>query len=211
MRENTRDIPIHRDYYDLGFNMYKKNKIRFKTGITVLCGCNGAGKTTLLRQLREYLKKEKIPHTYFDNLTDGGQNSRQKAGALQDFKFLIPATLSSEGENIIMNIERLSYEIGKFIANGSIDSSERWILLDAVDSGLSVDNICELKEDLFETIFEYDGDKYDIYIIVVANEYEMARGEQCFDVYNGKYITFKDYEEYRDFIIKSRELKNKRN
>ena len=211
MRENTREIPLHRDYYDLGFNMYKKNKIKLKTGVTVLCGCNGTGKTTLLRQLREYLKKERIPHIYFDNLTDGGQNARQKAGALQDFKFLIPATLSSEGENIIMNIERLSYKIGGFIANGSIDSSVRWILLDAVDSGLSVDNICELKEDLFKTIFKYDGDKYDIYIVVVANEYEMARGEQCFDVYNGKYITFENYEEYRDFVLKSRELKNKRN
>ena len=40
---------------------------------------------------------------------------------------------------------------------------------------------------------------------------KLCRGEQCFDVYNGKYTTFKDYEDYRDFILKSREWKEKRN
>ena len=38
----------------------------------------------------------------------------------------------------------------------------------------------------------------------------MARDEQCFDVYNGKYVKFTDYEEYRDFILQSREWKNQR-
>ena len=86
---------------------------------------------------------------------------------------------------------------------------ERWILLDAVDSGLSVDNIVDIKEDLFKTILEYNFGN-EIYIIVSANEYEMARGEKCFDVYNGKYVEFKDYEEYRDFIVESKEWKHQR-
>ena len=50
----------------------------------------------------------------------------------------------------------------------------------------------------------------DTVIVVSANEYEMARGENCFDVYNGKYIKFKDYEEYRQFILDSKEIKEKR-
>ena len=41
----------------------------------------------------------------------------------------------------------------------------------------------------------------DVYIIVAANTYELARNEKCFDVVNGKYISFKDYEEYRKFIL----------
>jgi hypothetical protein len=86
---------------------------------------------------------------------------------------------------------------------------ERWILLDAIDSGLSVDNIVKLKEELFKTILEYNEGN-EIYIIVSANEYEMARQEQCFDVYNGKYITFNDYEEYRQFILETNEIKLQR-
>ena len=49
-----------------------------------------------------------------------------------------------------------------------------------------------------------------VYIIVTANGYEMARNENCFDVYNGKYVKFKDYEDYRQFVLKSKEIKEKR-
>lgn len=38
----------------------------------------------------------------------------------------------------------------------------------------------------------------------------MARGEQCFDVYNGKYITFKDYKDYRNMILESKKWKEAR-
>ena len=88
-------------------------------------------------------------------------------------------------------------------------SNERWILLDAIDSGLSVDNVVDVKELLFKTILEHNFGK-EIYIVVSANEYELARNEKCFDVYNGKYIKINNYEEYRDFILKSKEEKNER-
>ena len=74
---------------------------------------------------------------------------------------------------------------------------------------MSVDNIVDIKEQLFKTILKYNYGN-EIYIIISANEYEMARDEQCFDVYNGKYVKFTDYEEYRDFILQSREWKNQR-
>ena len=38
----------------------------------------------------------------------------------------------------------------------------------------------------------------------------MARGEKCFDTWLCKYIDIKSYEEYREFILKSRERKDKR-
>ena len=50
----------------------------------------------------------------------------------------------------------------------------------------------------------------DLYIIISANEYELARNEECFDVSNGKSIRFKDYEDYRKFIINNRKKKDKR-
>ena len=43
-----------------------------------------------------------------------------------------------------------------------------------------------------------------------ANAYEMARGENCFDVVNGRYISIKSYEKYRSVVLKSRDKKNKR-
>lgn len=51
----------------------------------------------------------------------------------------------------------------------------------------------------------------EIYIIISATRYEMATGEQCLDVYNGKYVTFKNYDEYRNMVLESRKWKEERN
>ena len=74
---------------------------------------------------------------------------------------------------------------------------------------MSVDNIVDIKEYLFKTILKHNYGN-EIYIVISANEYEMARGEQCFNVYNGKYVTFKDYEDYRNLVLQSKEWKNLR-
>ena len=62
---------------------------------------------------------------------------------------------------------------------------------------------------MFNVILEYNFGN-EIYIVVSANEYEMASGEQCFDVYNGKYVKFKDYEDYRNLVMETREIKDAR-
>ena len=227
----SRRFVLERDYYEEGVNLYKKKTVTIDPGVTVLVGCNGIGKTTFLRQLRSKLKKSNIPYIEYDNLHNGGSYSVSEAGFNEDFAFLATAIQSSEGENIIMNIEKLASELGDFVKTGKVkeknpfakifktinDSetekkvfiSARWILLDAVDSGLSVDNIVDIKEYLFKTILEHNFGN-EIFIVISANEYEMANGERCFDVYNGKYITFKDYEEYRNMILKSKKWKEER-
>lgn len=203
-----RKFKIYKDYNDMGCDIYKKGTITINSGVTILVGCNGMGKTTLLHQLKRTLEKDDIPLISFDNLTNGGSNARSKAGFYGDMEFLATSLCSSEGENIVLNLGKLAGEIGRFVKKNK-NSPEMWILLDAVDSGLSVDNIVDVKEYLFKTIID-DNPNSDIYIIVSANEYELARNENCFDVYNGKYIKFKDYEEYRDYILNSRKEKDKR-
>ena len=230
----SRKFKLIKDYYEEGFSIYKKGTIEIKPGVTVLVGCNGIGKTTLLYQIRDGLKKDNIPYVFFDNLHDGGSNSISEAGFYGNFGFMATAMCSSEGENIVMNMGNLAARLGQFVKTGEdpkekkytqlarsiaqingeeIEESEipkeRWILLDAVDSGLSVDNIVDIKEQLFKIILEYNYGN-EIYIVISANEYEMARGEQCFDVYNGKYVTFKDYEEYRNLVLQSKEWKYQR-
>lgn len=230
----SRKIQLIRDYYNNGYNLYKRKTIEIKPGVTVLVGCNGIGKTTLLHQMQDNLNKNKIPNIMFDNLHHGGGKSISSACFHNDFGFAATAMCSSEGENIVLNMEQFTNRLGYFVANGIDEEqarhtrlvqsfqringetveeapvpNERWILLDAVDSGLSIDNIVDIKEALFKTILEYNYNN-EIYIIVSANEYEMARGEHCFDVYNGKYVKLKDYDTFRDFILQSKEFKNQR-
>lgn len=228
----SRKFKLEPDWYGEDIRMYKKKTITLEEGVTVLVGCNGIGKTTLLQQIKESLTKQKIPVLSFDNLHEGGSKSLSSAAFNGDWAFAATAMASSEGENIIMNVGQLAGILRHFIETGQVSkpsdklarafarsmwgdkaeevtSKERWLLLDAIDSGLSVDNVVDIKEQLFKTILETKGDK-EVYILVTANAYEMARGEQCFDVYNGKYIKLKTYEAYRKFILKTRDMKSQR-
>lgn len=202
-----REFNIIRDPNDCG-NLYYRSKVAFEPGVTVLIGCNGCGKTTLIRQIKRLLDKEDIPYVAYDNLHDGGSNARQKAGFYGDVEFMATSMCSSEGENIVLNMGNMARSMGG-LTRKHPDAKELWFLFDAVDSGLSIDNVVDIKEYLFKTVFEHNKDK-DIYIIISANAYEMCRGEKCFDTYLCKYIDINSYDEYRDFVLKSRERKDKR-
>ena len=201
---------IIRNYYNEKEYIYNKKNIEFEEGLTVLVGCNGSGKSTLLYQIKDLCEESNIPCYYFDNLTEGGSNAREKAGFYGDVDFLAKSLCSSEGENINLNITNCASKIGNFVRKNK-NSKKLFILMDAVDSGLSVDYVIELKEDLFKVILQDTLIKgIETYIIVSANEYEMTRNEKCFLIPDMKYKTFKDYDEYRDFVIESRNKKNKR-
>lgn len=230
----SRIIKTWRNPYDEGFTPTRPKQIEIQPGLTVLVGCNGAGKTTLLQNIQSELKKEKIPCHLYNNLSDGGSNSVGNAFFNDDYSLGATLMCSSEGETISHNIGMLVSKMRNFIVNGEVVdktsrmqkafqklleddneeqtklSNERWLLLDAIDSGLSVDNVVEVL-DVFNLMIE-DAKNFgvDLYIVVSANEYELCRRNQCFNVNSGKYITFKDYEDYRKFIMKSRERKDKR-
>ena len=201
---------IIRDYYNEKEYIYNKKNIELEEGLTVLVGCNGSGKSTLLHQIKYLCKQSNIPCYYFDNLTEGGSGARSKASFYGDFSFLAESLCSSEGENINLNMTNCANKIGKFVRNNK-SAKKIFILLDAIDSGLSIDYVIELKKDLLKTILSDTLRKgIETYIIVSANEYEMARNEKCFLIPDMRYKTFENYDKYRDFIIDSRNKKNKR-
>lgn len=222
-------IKTWRDPYDSGFSPTKPTTINIEEGLTVLVGCNGAGKTTLLNNIKEEMKKQNIPCNLYDNLRDGGSNSLSEAFFNENIELGASLWTASEGEAIKINFGNSSTKIREFLKTGFYNSksnrfarlfsdkkepeevgNQRVLLFDAVDSGLSVDSIVEVKE-VFNLILE-DAKQFGVetYIVISANEYELARGSNCFDVNAGEYIKFNDYEDYRTFILKSRKTKEKR-
>lgn len=222
-------IKTWRDPYDSGFSPTKPTTINIEEGLTVLVGCNGAGKTTLLNNIKEEMKKQNIPCNLYDNLRDGGSNSLSEAFFNENIELGASLWTASEGEAIKINFGNSSTKIREFLKTGFYNSksnrfarlfsdkkepeevgNQRVLLFDAVDSGLSVDSIVEVKE-VFNLILE-DAKQFGVetYIVISANEYELARGSNCFDVNAGRYIKFNDYEDYRTFILKSRKAKEKR-
>lgn len=205
----SRRFKIEREYYEDGMLLYKKQHATFEPGLTVLIGCNGCGKTTLIKQIkREVQDKLKLPCVYYDNVNKGGKSSMSEALFFNDMSFAASMFSASEGEGIALNLQKVAAQIGYMFKSYS-NSEEYWILLDAIDSGLSVDAVTDVKEYLFKTVFEEFTDK-NIYIIVSANEYEMARGEKCYDTVNCRYVNVKTYERYRNIVLKSRNFKDER-
>ena len=230
-----REFKITEDYYNTGV-LFKKSTITIQPGLTVLVGCNGTGKTTLLNHIKDKLNKDKIPCYHYNNLKDGGTakaNEYMSKGKIEAVSTLLT---SSEGENINNNLYYMAEDIGSFVRHGKSEAdrsfdlfaeliigsnsksdttkdkgkNERWILLDAIDSGFSIDNVIELKDFLHMIVNDGKKTGIDIYIVTVANEYELAANEQCLDVYNGEYRTFESYEEYKEFVLDSRKIKDER-
>ena len=233
MNSRSRNFRFHKDVYDKGVNIYKKGSATIYPGITVLVGCNGSGKTTLMHIIKEKLTEHKIPLIYYNNLLDGGNDSMQEALMRGNMEFLIESALSSEGERIVLNLRKVIDQILYFMKNRTIKKSssvalmeslrrasgisdtdesdnapdELWILIDAADSGLSIDNIIDLKFVLNRAILDNRTGKT-FYIVVSCNEYEMCEGEQCFDVHKMKYVSIKSYSKFKKVVLESRKYKD---
>ncbi len=228
----SRAFKTWRNPYGEGFNTCRMKEVTINPGVTVLVGCNGAGKSTLLHNIKSELKKENIPVFMYDNEKDGGSHSITESLYDGDVTFGATALCSSEGENISLNLYKIATKLKKFIETGdsrdkltkafeslllSSDeeselelSNERWILLDAMDSGYSIDNVIEMKS-FFQLVIEDAANQgKEVYIVISSNEYELAHESNCFDVMEGKYIQFKSYIGYKNFILKTRTKKNKR-
>lgn len=206
--------------FDDSFRLYSRKDIGFNPGLTVLVGCNGSGKSTLLTLLNDQLmsiaRKDKsiLLLCYDDKGPDGSANLASKFSFFQRFDLVSQAMTESEGEKIMHGICEQARHIGHKIktkrTSESKDYKEIWVLLDAVGSGLSIDGIISVKEDLFNVIAK-DNPNTDIYFIVSTNEYEFVNGkEDCIDVTTFKHMRFESYDEYKRFILKTRKKKDKR-
>ena len=222
---NSRSIPVWKDPFNAGFELFDPKEIVFNEGVTILTGCNGAGKSTLLRCIESNLVKDHIPCMKFNNFNSYNRTI-ERALFKGRYDVVSTAVISSEGENITIGLGDKVKRIHDFLENGEYDelpfgfldekkeevkSKERWILLDAIDSGWSIDNIIVFKQ-LLEAIQE-DAVQLGVtvYIIITANSYEMCIWHRCIDVYTGEYITFANYDAYKEYILMTAARKEQRN
>lgn len=201
-----RQFKIESRYYDDDRKLYKHSTMEFNPGITILIGCNGSGKTTLLHQIKTQLDKTDTPNILYDNLHDGGSNGMSKAFFHNDIQLAATMVCSSEGEQISLNLGTAARKFGYMMSHS--EGNERWVLLDAIDSGLSIDQVQEVKNNLFHFMLEQEKNR-ELYIICSANEYEMCVGEPCFNIVDGKYVEINSYEDYKKEILNTRKYKDK--
>lgn len=202
-----RSFKIGRCPHEPGLQVYKKGAHSFKPGISILVGCNGSGKSTAFTYIQDILKENDIPVFKYSNLTEGGNTARESALFYGNLNLLAEQITSSEGENIVINIGTMAQKLGSFVGRNK-EKGEIWILLDAIDSGLSIDYIEEVKEFLHDQLIDKLTD-IDLYILISTNNYELCIGEACYNVQDCQYIDIYSYEEFKRIVKKTRENKSK--
>lgn len=201
---NSVTIKIPEDYLDLGYSLYGGDEVTIRPYLTVLVGCNGSGKSTFLKIVEDEIKGDEDTLVIKYNHLWDGRYAKDKALMRGDMETAARMFIASEGEAMKANLGELVASIGRQIHNSK--ARNIWILLDAMDSGFSIDNIVDMK-DFFQFLFMQEKDRV-IYVLIAANSFELARSERCLDVQNMVYTDFADYEEYRDFILGTREKRD---
>ena len=220
-------ISLTENPYEDDRKFYNKRKITFEEGVTTLVGCNGSGKSTIINNIETYLKTKGVPCIKFDNLAEnGGEKSYQNlfekslmGGAVLDkdeepflsIEYAVGLSELSEGERIRESLRRFTYKLVRLLNEYcKIGYGEYWILFDALDSGLSVDILEDIKEQVFNRLVELYKDKIKLYLIISSNSYEISENTKCFSVGKLRYININSYKSFKKEILLSKEYKEKR-
>lgn len=183
------------------FGLHKGYTLTLESGLTFLVGPNGAGKTTLLSQIADYAKSNNIGLWQYDNLSDGGQHAADRYTLHGDFTKIATAVTASEGENVALNFGNKVGEMGQRIGQAASTHQPLIILLDAVDSGASIDRARELARFLSFVCDRDIKDAAEVYIVVAANHYELVKAPaRCINVRTGGQETFPNYDKYAEFV-----------
>jgi len=226
-------IEITKDPYYEGDYIFDNDLLELKeNSITCFVGCNGSGKTTLLHRIRDYLKKDcktnEIKHDFYGHAFDKAvkilfdEDDSEPDLYFLDFDkdsnvtytesdyFMNAAGIaySSTGEGIVDRLGKNMQLLGSTIKD--LHDTKLIIFFDDCDAGTSIDMINEIKNVLKHIINTCKKQNITYYILLTSNSYEMARDLNCVSVHDFSEQHFKDYEDYKQFVLKSRERKNKR-
>ena len=181
-----------------GKQLYPKSEFTLNPGLTIVIGHNGSGKSTLLKLIKHNCDVKGIPCFNYDNYAEGGSAAHEKYGFKNDFDALSNTLFHSEGEQLFYNFGKIAEDIGSFLRSNVL-SDKMFILLDALDSGLDVEGIEQVKDMCKLILKQYH--KKEVYILITANSYSFVHKEQCFDVVSYTNQTFDTFESYREFIL----------
>lgn len=210
------DFHIGTDPFLCGRRLYNSATVTLAPNmINTLIGCNGAGKSTLRTMICDDVSQAHYPYLMYDNLKDGGSNAIESMAFHNDFEGIAFGVMSSEGENICNNVFNFLTPL-EAILTGLVTRDERYrqyrdtdhvfLIMDAVDSGFSIDNIINLKAYLNKLIELSKKNNKNLYIVVAANSFEFAVDTRSWDVQKSKevFYTENDYVKYRKRIIETR-------
>lgn len=229
-----RQFKIPQYPYEEDRKMFSKTELELEPNtVTCLVGCNGTGKTTALHFIKRALEKSgavdrvegknpyaKAVHAMFgdeefdftvkeDHIVDFSKRSEFATNDLDFMMGRAAVAFSSTGEGVISRFGKILQVLGSVISEDEMENKNLFIFFDDCDAGTSLDVICEIKDVVNLICNDCKSRKINYYFILTANSYEMCKDYDCVDITNFKHVKFKDYEDYKKFVLKTRKYKNK--
>lgn len=221
---------IEREPYYEGEKIFSKKTLEIEPNtITCFIGCNGSGKTTLCNEIKNSIyeqgKTKEVVVDFFHNALKDimcGEDKGKYENYILDFDKHTDTTTSegdyymnafsiaysSTGEGIMRRLGDHMSVIGSTIR--ALKNKRLFIFLDDCDAGTSIDMIDDINSILNVMVYDCIKNNLEFYIILTANSYELCKGCDCISVHDFKHKKFRSYEAYKKFVLKSRELKDKR-
>lgn len=205
-------ITVHTKPFD-DMKLYSRKKFILRPGLTSLVGCNGSGKTTLIDYfLIPQLRKANIEYYKYNDRRQGGSMLMDRMLNVDDDMYgLARMYLSSEGERIVCGLERVVVALPSFFKENK--DKPAFLLLDAIDSGMSVDEIAEIKGLFLDVVIPDAKERFnvDLYVVIAANNYEWCNDDRIvnINITSGKELKFNSYKDYKEYILNSRKTKDK--
>lgn len=205
-------IKVDTHPFDDDLKLYTRKEFTFKPGLTSLVGCNGTGKSTLIDiYIKQALRTQKISNFKYNDRRHGGDNLMENMMFHDDMSGFASMFISSEGERIALGVGRTFAGLRSFFKEN--EGKKAVLMFDAIDSGMSVDEIIEIREIFLDTIIPDAINNYgvNLFVIVAANNYEWCNDERIhnMDITSGKELKITDYESYKKIILESRKKKDK--
>lgn len=196
-------------------------KYTFNPGVTMLIGSNGVGKTFTLNQIHSIFSDgwaiqtwEDIPQNknikdlyssfHYDNVYEEKWTKDNWIHSGLESRFA-SAFDNSEGQDMWDFLYYKISDIGRAVTKAMKDNKRGiFILLDGLDSGLSLDIINKLRTEVLDFIVNVENKRssLEIYIVCSANSYELCNNYDCIDVTNQTHATFTNYDEFSKYFIK---------
>lgn len=177
-------------------------QIEIKQRLNILVGGNGAGKTTLL---------EGIVDKRYEMDTDRDVEIRKYSNSQDNLRVKERLNMSTSQMIVCLNAKNMSegqsimYSLISFFAKVKEEASEFLkenkslvIVLDEVDSGLSVDAVNVVMHFVYDILNNYDN----VQFFISSNNYHFTYVQkEIVNMYTGRYKKINSYEEYFKLMV----------
>jgi len=206
------EVTVTTKPFDDDLKLYSRKQFILKPGINSLVGCNGSGKSTFIDCfLYPQLRRENIACYKHNDRTSGHSHYMEKLAFMNDFDGVAQMYMSSEGEQIVFALHSVIRTIVSLCKENK--GKKVFIIFDAIDSGMSVDEIIEIRGLFLDLVIPDMKSKFkvDLYVVVAANNYEWCNDERIhnINITNGSELKITSYENYKECILKSGKNKDK--